>query len=83
MTDIGEFELPLPMTQALKRDGAVYRVAPGGKAELVAAGFVNPLGLRFIGNHLWVTDIVGDFIDGHRELPDGFVVEINARPGHP
>jgi hypothetical protein len=82
MTDIGEFELPLPMTQVLKRDGAVYRVAPGGKVELVAAGFVNPLGLRFIGNHLWVTDIAGDFIDGHRELPDGFVVEISASGHH-
>lgn len=79
ITDFGEFELPLPMTQALKRDGIVYRVTPGGELKLVASGFVNPLGLSFIGNRLWVTDIVGDFIDGHRELPDGFVVEISAR----
>jgi hypothetical protein len=79
ITDFGEFELPLPMTQALRRDGSVYRVTPGGELKLVASGFVNPLGLSFIGNRLWVTDIVGDFIDGHRELPDGFVVEISAR----
>src|SRR5215472_10540648 len=78
MTDFGEMELPVPMTQALKRDGAVYRVAPDGKLELVASGFINPLGLRFVDNRLWVTDIAGDFIDGRRELPDGFVVEISA-----
>jgi hypothetical protein len=78
ITDFGDFQLPVPMTQALHPDGGVYRVAPGGKLALVASGFVNPLGLRFIGNRLWVTDIVGDFIDGRRELPDGFVVEIGA-----
>ncbi len=79
VTDVGNFELPLPMTQALQRDGRVFRVTPDGQLKLVASGFVNPLGLSFIGNRLWVTDIVGDFIDGHRELPDGFVVEISVR----
>ncbi len=54
-------------------------MTPGGEVKLVASGFVNPLGLLFVGNRLWVTDIAGDFIAGHRELPDGFVVEISAR----
>ena len=28
-----------------------------GELKLVASGFVNPSGLRFVGHHLWVTDI--------------------------
>lgn len=79
VTEIGEFQIPTPMTQAMKADGKVYRVTSEGRLELVAAGFVNPLGLRFVGNKLWVTDINGDFLAGRRELPDGFIVEISAQ----
>lgn len=75
-TDAGDLQVALPMTQPLKRDGKVYRLAPGGEPVLVASGFVNPTGLLFLGNRLWVSDINGDFIGGRRELPDGFVVEI-------
>ncbi len=61
------------------RDGKVYRVTKEGELKLVASGFVNPAGVRFIGHHLWVTDINGDFIAGGRELPDGFLVQIDAK----
>ena len=76
--DVGSFQVPVPMTQAIRADGKIYRLTPEGKAELVASGLHNPLGLSFIDGKLWVTDINGDFIAGKRELPDGFVVQIRA-----
>jgi hypothetical protein len=79
VNDVGEIQVPVPQTQALKRDGRVYRVTKDGALKVVASGFVNPAGARFIGNHLWVTDINGDFIAGTRELPDGFLVQIDAK----
>lgn len=79
VTDMCDIQVPVPQTQALKRDGKVYRVTKNGELKLVASGFVNPSGLRFIGDHLWVTDINGDFIAGTRELPDGFLVQIDAK----
>jgi hypothetical protein len=79
VTDIGDIQSPVPMTQALARDGKVYRVTTDGKPELVASGFVNPLGLEIVDGALWVTDINGDFIAGKRELPDGFVVKLTPR----
>ena len=79
VTDVGDIQVPVPQTQALKPDGKVYRVTKEGELKLVASGFINPAGVRFIGHHLWVTDINGDFIAGGRELPDGFLVQIDAR----
>lgn len=79
VTDAGSFEIPVPMTQALAADGKVYRVTPEGKLQLVASGFVNPMGVRFMGATLWVNDINGDFIAGKRELPDGFIVEVQVQ----
>jgi hypothetical protein len=79
VNDLGEIQVPVPQTQALKRDGRVYRVTKAGELRIVASGFVNPAGARFIGNHFWVTDINGDFIAGTRELPDGFLVQIDAK----
>jgi hypothetical protein len=79
VADVGDIQAPVPQTQALKRDGKIYRVTKDGELKLVAAGFVNPAGVRFIGNHLWVTDINGDFVAGMRELPDGFLVQIEAK----
>jgi hypothetical protein len=70
--------IPVPMTQRLPADGKIYRVTSDGQPQLVASGFVNPAGIKFVGNKLWVTDIAGDFIGGKRELPDGFIVEIEA-----
>jgi hypothetical protein len=78
VTDMGDIQAPVPQTQALKRDGKIYRVTKDGELKLVASGFVNPAGLRFIGKHLWVTDINGDFVAGMRELPDGFLVQLDA-----
>jgi hypothetical protein len=67
------------MTQRVATDGKVYRVTPDGQLQLVASGFLNPAGVKFIDNKLWITDIAGDFIAGQRELPDGFIVEIEAK----
>jgi hypothetical protein len=77
-TDLGEFQIPVPMTQPLKTDGLVLRLPAGGIPKPVATGFVNQLHLRFIANKLWVSDLNGDFLGGKRELPDGFIVEIAA-----
>jgi glucose/arabinose dehydrogenase len=71
--------IPVPMTQPVAADGKIYRVTSDGRLHLVASGFRNPAGIKFIGNKLWVTDIAGDFIGGKRELPDGFIVEIEAK----
>jgi hypothetical protein len=79
VADAGDFQAPVPQTQALNRDGKVYMVTKEGELKLVASGFVNPAGVRFIGNQLWVSDINGDFVAGMRELPDGFLVQIDAR----
>jgi hypothetical protein len=79
VSDLGDIQVPVPQTQALKRDGKLYRVTKQGELRLVASGFVNPAGVRFIGRQLWVTDINGDFIAGGRELPDGFLAQIDAR----
>lgn len=76
ITDIGNIQAPVPMTQALNADGKVYRVAADGMLQLVASGFVNPVGMLVVDGALWVTDINGDFIAGKRELPDGFVIKL-------
>jgi hypothetical protein len=78
VADVENIQVPVPMTQALQADGKVYRVADGA-LQLVASGFINPAGVRFINDKLWVSDINGDFIAGKRELPDGFIAEIRAR----
>ncbi len=79
VVDVGHYEIPVPMGQALRADGKIHRVTPEGKLELVASGFINPWNLRFVGNTMWVADINGDFIYGKRELPDGFIVAISAQ----
>ena len=79
VTEVGGYEIPVPLGQALRADGKVERVTPDGKLELVASGFINPWTLRFVGNTLWVGDINGDSIYGKRELPDGFIVTIEAK----
>ena len=79
VTDLGDIQSPVPMTQALAADGKVYRVAEDGRLETLASGLINPLGLYVVDDALWVTDINGDFIAGKRELPDGFVVTLSRR----
>lgn len=76
ISDVGTYEIPVPLGQALRADGKVHRVTPEGELALVAGGFINPWCLRFVGNRLWVGDINGDFIYGKRELPDGFIVTL-------
>jgi len=80
VADMGPaINIPVPMTQRLPADGKIYRVTSDGQLQLVASGFVNPAGIKFVGSKLWVTDIAGDFIGGKRELPDGFIVQIEAK----
>jgi glucose/arabinose dehydrogenase len=79
VAEAGSFQAPVPMTQPVPADGKVHRVTPEGQLQLVATGFVTPLGVRFIGKKLWVADVNGDFILGKRELPEGFIVEITAQ----
>src|SRR5208283_662238 len=50
-------EVPVPLTQRVKADGKIYRVTADGQLQLVASGFLNPAGVKFVGNKLWVTDI--------------------------
>jgi len=64
VTDVGDIQVPVPQTQALKRDGRVYGVTREGELKLVASGFVNPAGAHFIGKHLWITDINGISLQG-------------------
>ncbi|MSR15183.1 MAG: hypothetical protein EXR86_11590 [Gammaproteobacteria bacterium] len=78
VTEVGYYEIPVPLGQALRADGKVHRVTAEGKLALVASAFINPWCLRFVGNRLWVGDINGDFIYGKRELPDGFIVTITS-----
>jgi hypothetical protein len=79
VVEVGYYEIPVPLGQALRADGKVHRVTADGKLELVASGFINPWGIRFFGDKMWISDINGDFIYGKRELPDGFIVEIAPR----
>lgn len=74
----GDMQIPVPMTQALQRDGFVYRIDNTGAVHQVASGFVNPTGIHFAFGQLLVADINGDFIAGRRELPDGFIMAIEA-----
>lgn len=78
-SDVSLYQMPVPATQPLLADGKIYRLAADGKAVQVAAGLHNPNGLLFVHGKLWVADINGDFIAGQRELPDGYVVEIEAQ----
>lgn len=78
VTEVGHYEIPVPLGQALRPDGIVHRVTAAGKLEPVARGFINPWNLRFVGDKLWVADINGDFIYGKRELPDGFIIGLSA-----
>ena len=77
--DVGLYQIPVPQTQTMLPDGKIYRLGADGKAVLVASGLHNPNGVRFAHGKLWISDINGDFIAGHRELPDGFIVEIEAK----
>ena len=79
VADVASIQVPVPMTQTLATDGKIYRVTSAGELQLVASGFFNPAGIRFLDAQLWVSDINGDFIAGKRELPDGFIVEIRIQ----
>ena len=80
VADAGDYQIPVPMTQALKHDGVIYRVSTDGVLHKIATGFINPIGLTFVDRQvLWVSDINGDFIAGKRELPDGFIAVIGTK----
>ena len=46
VVDVGSFEIPVPLGQAVRPDGKVYRIAPDVYLELVASGLLKRLGLR-------------------------------------
>jgi hypothetical protein len=73
-------KVEMEMTHAPPSSGEVYRVTSEGTLKRVASGFRFPWGIHFVEHRLWVSDVNGDFITLHRELPDGFVVEITAAP---
>ena len=52
-------------------DGTVWRVDASGNVQLVASGFHNPVGLHFVGDALWVTDINGDCMLADVSFPRG------------
>ena len=56
-------------------NGALYRVTGNRTRVVVAAGFLRPTGLAFVGDSLWVADARGRRVAGQR-LPDGFIVAI-------
>ncbi len=68
----------IQMTQPMAANGHVYRVTPQGEVRVVVSGLFNPMAVHFRGDRLWVSDINGDFIAGRRELPEGFVIEIQV-----
>lgn len=76
VADWGSTQRPVSTTQTPAADGKLYRVSPQGELYTVVSGLVNPTGVRFIGNTLWVSDSNGNFTPGKREPPDGFVVTI-------
>jgi hypothetical protein len=78
LPEVGLWQVPVPLTQALHADGKIYRLTAGGKSVWVATGFHNPMGVLFLHGRLRVSDINGDVIAGKRELPDGFLVEMQA-----
>lgn len=78
VADAGSTQTPAPMTRPVAANGTVYRVTRQGELYTVASGFVNPTGVRFIGNALWVSDTNSDFRAGKRAVPDGFVVTIQV-----
>lgn len=79
ITDVGQMEIPVPMTQALSADGKLYRATAAGELHLVASGFINPTGVLVVDDAVWVSDINGDFIAGKRELPEGFIAKIQQQ----
>ena len=79
ITDAGQMEIPVPMTQTLGTDGKLYRATAEGALHLVASGFTNPTGVLVVDGAVWVSDINGDFIAGKRELPDGFIAKIQLQ----
>jgi len=78
VADRGSTQTPAPMTQAVAAEGKVYRVSREGELYTVASGLVNPMGIRFIGDTLWVSDINGDVSVGKHALLDGFIVVVHV-----
>ncbi|MGD9763476.1 MAG: hypothetical protein AB7V27_07175 [Candidatus Binatia bacterium] len=76
VADLGRVQSQVRLTEAEPDDGAIYRAGADGKLRLVAKGLRNPMGLRFIGGRLWISDIAGDFLGARRELPDGYIAQI-------
>ena len=79
VSDAGDWNNEVEATEVVPRDGQIFRVTTAGKLERVASGFANPVGLAFVGDALFVSDINGDFHIGSQKFPDGFMVTIKIK----
>lgn len=68
----------IQLTQPMPANGHVYRITAEGEIHVVVSGLYNPMAIHFTRDRLWVSDINGDFIAGRRELPEGFVIEVQV-----
>lgn len=72
--------MPRPLAQAIRPDGAVYRLTSQGKTEVFVSGLINPATLTFLDEEtLWIGNEGHQFYQ--RELPDGAIVEVRTRTG--
>lgn len=79
ISDAGEWNNDVEATEAISRDGVLYRVTPAGKLDVVASGLANPVGVGFIDGKLAISDINGDFHVGTQKFADGFIYLIEPR----
>lgn len=65
----------MPLDVPLQGESTIYRIAPDGRAHLVASGFLRQAGIAFIDGSIWVSNINRDRVD----MPDGSIVKIEVR----
>ncbi len=79
VSDAGEWHNDVEATEAIGRDGKLYRVTAAGKLETAVSGLANPVGVGFLGGALVISDINGDFHVGTQKFADGFMYLIEAQ----
>lgn len=79
ISDAGEWNNDTEATEAIARDGKVYRVDAAGRLHEAVSGLANPVGLGFLGGGLAISDINGDFHVGTQKFADGFVYFVTPR----
>lgn len=79
ISDAGEWNNDTEATEAIARDGKVYRVDAQGRLHEAVSGLANPVGLGFLGGGLAISDINGDFHVGTQKFADGFVYFVTPK----